>query len=453
MKFGDRLHGAIQDVDQKGRGIFSFPLPQNPDETRTVVVPFTMPGDEIEATFTKRDQGQWVGALKNVTVPAPRRITPPCPHAGVCGGCLWQHMSYDAQIKLKQEKILQTFAQANISIPSFALETCSDPLFYRNRMDYVVGWRGELGLKAYGAWNRYIDLSTCLLLDKDTPEALAVVRKFFETANIEPWDAKHQTGQARYLVMRSGKFTGERLIMLVVKQASLITPAQRQAMVDALAPFATSLYLGENPDITDLSYAKTLELLHGKPYLRERINDLEYDIHPNAFFQTNSGMAAKLQTRVLERLQLSAGQRMLDLYCGMGFFGIACAKQGMNVFGQELDQAAIELAKHNAELNQVSGNTTFVAGAIESEDLWQSHAPDAVLIDPPRAGLHPNARATLIDKRPPRIVYVSCNYHNLIKDLPAFLEHYTLTHIDALDLFPQTPHVEVVATLNLTDTI
>lgn len=448
MKFGDIMQGTISDVDQKGRGTFSYPLPATPNETRTVVVPFTAPGDEVETTFVKRDQGKWVTHLNKVISPSPERITAPCPHAGVCGGCLWQHLAYPAQCALKEKMIARALGElGHIERPTEVM-ACPSPLHYRNRMDYVFGWQGQLGLKEYGSWNHYLDLQTCLLLDEETPHILEQARSWMREFRLEPWDAKRHTGQLRYCVIRLGKNTGERMIMLVIKDLSTLSPAAKQGLKERFAHLSTTLYLGENPTITDLSSATTLELLHGNTLFTEEVNGLPYLIHPNSFFQTNTQMAARLQNTVLDFLGGVHGKNILDLYCGLGFFGIACAKRGATVYGRELDAPAIELAKENSRRNGVESLTTFESGTVESF-AWGERRPDAVIIDPPRAGLHPHALETLLEKAPPTIIYVSCNYHSFAKELVSFKKKYRVERMTALDLFPQTPHVELVTKLVL----
>ncbi len=450
MKFGDVLEGIVTDVDEKGRGLFFHPLPQTPGEVRTVVVPFTAPGDNIQATFAKRDRGQWIGKLNHINSSSADRVSTPCPHAGVGGGCLWQHLDYNAQRALKQTMINRAFEKAGHMERVTSVLPSPDVFYYRNRMDYVIGWQGQVGLKEYGAWNRYIDLSTCLLLDDTAPTILQTVRDLMRDLKLEPWDAKRQTGLMRYTVIRLGKNTDERMIMLVVKDASAFDEGKRQELRRRLAPLCTTLYLGENPTITDLSIATTLDLLHGNEYLTEMINGITYRIHPNSFFQTNSGMATALQNTVLDLLGDLKGKKILDLYCGLGFFGIACAKRGAQVYGLELDAPAIELARQNAERNQVAELCQWESGAVEDKlaVLIQQQSCDTIIVDPPRAGLHPKALATLLQAKPSTIVYVSCNFHRLVEELKTFKEHgYRVEQLKALDLFPQTPHVEVVTKL------
>ncbi len=448
MKFGDLMKGAITGLDDKGRGVFDGRA-----------IPFTAPGDEIEATFVKRDKGMKIGRLTKILTPSPDRVATPCPHAGVCGGCLWQHLAYPAQLQLKKDMINRALGSSGHAERIENVMPSEETFYYRNRMDYVVGWKGELGLKEYGSWNRYLDLSTCLLLDKETPAILQTVRELMLELKLEPWDAKKYSGDIRYCVIRLGKNTGERMISLVVHDLKRFDDTRKSLLVTRLSPLCTSLYLAENPEITDVSQGKTLVLLHGKEFLTEEVNGIRYTIHPNSFFQTNTGMAGKLQDAVLNAVgadqrvgpgadTLVRPYKILDLYCGLGFFGIAAAKRGMNVYGHELDAAAIELAKKNAEADGVADNTRWGAGPTEAFD-WSAEKPDAVIVDPPRAGLHPKALEALVKNRPPRIVYVSCNYRRLAEELKTLKTIYRVENLQALDLFPHTPHVEVVATLVL----
>lgn len=438
MKFGDQITGTVSRLDEKGRGTFD-----------RFAIPFTSPGDAITATFIRRDHGIKICQLKQILQPSPDRISPPCPHAGTCGGCLWQHLSSAAQLRLKQETINRAFASNGHDERVGEVMASPETFFYRNRMDYAVGWRGEIGLKEYGAWNRYLDLSACLLLDEETPDILDTVRSLMRELHLEPWDAKSQTGLMRYVVIRLGKNTGERMIMLVVKDANAVSSMAREAIARRLTPMCTSLLLGENPDVTDLSQAKTLTLISGNGFLTEEVNGLQYRIHPNAFFQTNTRMAARLQDTVLNFLPLRvprSASRVLDLYCGLGFFGIACAMRGATVCGHELDPSAIALAKENARLNGVEHRATFNAGPVENLD-WKDVAPDAVIVDPPRSGLHPRALRALMEHRPPVIVYVSCNVRRLTEELKTLKAAYRVERLAALDLFPHTPHVETIARL------
>jgi 23S rRNA (uracil1939-C5)-methyltransferase len=437
MKYGDLIQLPITGLDHKGRGFGVL-------NERRIVIPKTIPGDEVTATFVKRDSGDRIARLQDIKTASPDRVPAPCPHADICGGCLWQHMGYEAQVKHKADMINRALEKAGHVERVENVEPCVEPFGYRNRMDFVFGPEGQLGLKEYGSWNRYVDVKTCLLMDKKTDAILDSVKKFAAESGLKPWDARTHEGDLRYCVVRRGVNTEEHMVMLLVKDLTRVSDVHRSWLIEHLSPLCTTLLLGENPTITDLSLASTIVHLAGKPELTEEVNGIRYTIHPNSFFQTNTRMAAKLQDAVLA--SLSDAKRALDLYCGLGFFGIAAAKQGAQVYGHELDAPAIELARINAEQNGVAERCEFAAGPVEKLD-WKEKQPDAVIIDPPRAGLHPKALEALLENAPPKIIYVSCNYHRLAEELKQLKTKYRVERVQAFDLFPHTPHVEVIATL------
>ena len=497
MKFGHRITGRIETYDDKGRG--TFEITNQDTSTSAVAVPFTAIGDEVATTFIKREYHTKVGRIETVEHPGPDRVAAPCPHAGVCGGCLWQHLDYAAQLKIKLGMINAAFEKAGhgerveevmpcerVTPPTspYAKGRLPDddiplsirgtegvtPLHFRNRMDYAVGWNGEIGLKEYGSWNRYVDVKTCLLLDADVGAILQHVRDWMKEMDLQPWDAKFYTGDVRYVVIREGKNTNERMISVIVKDVSRMTEERRNDVTNRLSPFCTTLLIGEQSLDTDISQAQKYKTLKGNPWLEESVNDIRYRIHPNSFFQTNTGMAGRLQETV-ERFVFGRGvtlrspsgrsaddtgkgdhkdrpYHVLDLYCGLGFFGIYLAKQhpDLRVSGFEIDAEAIELAKYNAETNDVGDRCDFVSGP--AEDLsWKDIETDTLILDPPRSGLHPKVLKTVLEKKPQTIVYVSCNYHRLVEELKKFKEVYAIEELKALDLFPHTPHVEVVVKL------
>lgn len=471
----------IEGYDEKGRGLGQIEI--LPNEIRQIVTPFTAQGDEVEAIFVKREYGLKICQLDKIVQSGPDRVKAPCPHAGVCGGCLWQHLDYQAQLKEKERGIQELFAEINLGDKVKSIIPADETLGYRNRMDYCVGWNGEIGLKEYGSWNHYVDVKECFLPKPGVKNILQTVRDLMKQFDLQPWDAKFHKGDIRYVVIRDGQNTKQRMITLVIQDASRINQEARRFLSEKLKPLCTTLLLGQLSKPTDLSLAESFETLLGEPWLEEKINDVTYRIHPNSFFQTNSAMAARLQDVVLDSALSAAchsceGRNpvkiektksdgsltsapsllrddkkvLLDLYCGLGFFGIAAAKadKGLKVHGFELDEEAIKLASQNAEINKVGERCHFFSG--KAEDLgWKDIEAQTVIIDPPRSGLHPRVIETLLDEtaalQPSTLIYVSCNYHRLKEELPLLMQKFDVTSIQPLDLFPQTPHVEVVVTL------
>ncbi len=462
MKYGHRLQVEIQTYDESGRGTCRIGIDRagkqvaagQGESDTTVAVPFACVGDQALVTFVKREYGVKVCRLDEINAPGPDRVAAPCPHAGVCGGCLWQHLAYPAQLAEKQRGVNELFAKFDLSDRVRPVMPADQTLGYRNRMDYCVGWNGEVGLKEYGSWNRYVDLRQCLLMKPDAAPILQAVRDWMREFDLQPWDAKFHAGDVRYAVVRDGQNTGQRLVTVVVKDSKRVGDDAKRHLSEKLAPHCTGLLLGELTKDTDLSLAETFEPLIGEPWFDERVNDVTYRIHPNSFFQTNTAMAARLQDAVLNTIAMEIRdsnfeiRKILDLYCGLGFFGIAAAKrfEGAHIYGYEIDEQAIKLASQNAINNGVGEKCEFQAG--KAEDLsWKNIPADTVILDPPRSGLHPKVLMSLVGEgsmQPRSIVYVSCNYRRFKDELPAFLKHYDVVSVQPLDLFPQTRHVEVV---------
>lgn len=455
MKFNDLVRGTIARFDQKGRGVFDLIRPAAP--ARPMSVPFTTIGDEVEARFIKRDKQSFIGDLVQVISPGPDRVPPPTPALDRFPGALWLHINYSAQLRFKRDLINAAFADAGHDERVDSVIPSSITTFYRNRMDYVFGWKGEVGLKEFGSWSRYRDVTEDILLSPDVPKILGVCRELMRMSDLKPWDNHTYEGDLRYAVIREGKATGDRLIALIVKDAARVSDDAKRFLLERLDKLATSIVIGENPLQTDISVAKTIIPLKGDGTLTETVNGTTYHIHLNSFFQTNSATSATLQDIVAEFAGSGgtgdpAGRpyRILDLYCGLGFFGINLAQRdpGLRVSGFEIDKPAIELAKENARTNNVVDRCEFTSGP--AEDLtWKDVDADAVIIDPPRAGLHPRVVKTLLDKKPRTIVYVSCNYHRLVEELKQFKTSYRIADLKAVDMFPHTPHVEVVAKMVL----
>jgi tRNA (uracil-5-)-methyltransferase len=476
MKFNDLATGTITRFDRKGRGVFDVPL-QN-GRTRPFLVPFTTIGDEIEAAFLKRQEGSFIGKLTRIIKSGPSRIQDHRQQTTDNGlklnpGTLWAHINYDDQLAFKRDLINRAFEEAGHHERINEVIPAPEQEYYRNRMDYAFGWKGELGLKEYGSWNRYLDLDDCTLLSPDVPKILTIFRDFMKRfPELKPWDAKKHEGDLRYAVIREGKNTGDRLIALVVKCLNRVTDEARAWLKDRLDAHANNIVLAENPAISDLSYGRTIVPLKGKETIEEVINGTRYVIQLNSFFQTNSVMAAKLQDTVANfvseslqpirplpprsaRCQGPQGmpttyplQPILDLYCGLGFFAIDLARRFPNIkaIGYEVYENMIKLAKRNAEQNGVADRTEFFSGKAEALD-WQNVGADAVIVDPPRAGLHPKVIRTLLERKPETIIYVSCNYHRLAHELKEFKKKYQIKDLKALDLFPDTPHAEMAVKL------
>jgi len=446
VKIGDKLEATIDGVDEKGRGLLRV-------GAKPGLAYFTIPGEKICGEVTARRGGELRVRVETIIEPSKDRVVPQCPDAGRCGGCPLQMINYERQCQLKLSLVKQAFAEEkttkNQEPISKDFVPATSQYHYRNRMDYVFAVDGSLGLKTPEHWDMVLNLKGCLMLSAEAIKIMAIVRELTKESNVPFWNNRVHAGFWRYLVIREGKNTGERLV-LITTSGELPALPLREKFFAALKPLATSLLWGVNPEITDLSIPKTIEPIFGETYLRETINGFSYRIPCASFFQTNSEMAAVLQNTVVEFAAPKPGEKIMDLYCGSGFLTLALAKASEKVIGVELDDAAVEIARGNAKLNNIA-NIDFRSGATEKllATALTEMSPDTIILDPPRAGLHPAALEALMGSTAKRLVYVSCNPRALARDLKTLLEKYSIEKIRCLDLFPHTPHVETVISLTL----
>ncbi|PJA47530.1 23S rRNA (uracil(1939)-C(5))-methyltransferase RlmD [Candidatus Uhrbacteria bacterium CG_4_9_14_3_um_filter_36_7] len=437
------ISAIIDHLHSDGSGVFYH-------EGKSYRIYNTIPQEEIMAKIERKYKGIWRATLQKILCASVDRIEPTCPHASICGGCKWQHISYARQLEEKQQAIKNTFNNQGLICPLSHILACPSVFYYRNRMDYSFDYKGNLGLKQPGYWWSVISLNSCYLLSKDTEKILMSVRKWTHQTGLHFWDAKKHTGFFRSLIIREGKNTHERLVMLVTTRPENVSLSSVRVIFEELKqilkPYTHSFVWGINEKQNETSNPDEIIPINGNPWIEEKINNIRYRIYPNSFFQTNSLMAEKLQQTVIDACGDISGKTILDLYCGAGFFSLAFSKKAKKIIGIEIDDFSIKSARENAKLNHCK--IDFFSGAVENFD-WQTYKPDLVILDPPRAGLHPHVLKTIIQTLPQTIIYISCNYRRLVEELPAFLNTYKLTSLIALDLFPQTPHVEIVAKLEL----
>ncbi len=448
MKLLQPISGTVDRLAPDGSGVINRP------EGKPFLIYNVIPGEEVTATVVKRGPDGVRAKLDSIVVASPDRVAPRCPYAGTCGGCKWQHVDYTRQRTEKLNRLRSTFAEAATECPVESVVASPDQFYYRNRMDFTFGRDGELGLKMPDKWWAALNLETCYLLSPESVEIVNAVREWARSTGLPFWDGKTHAGFFRYLVIREGKNTGERMVTLVTATNDAFRP---EGLVAAIGDRATSIVHGINDGITDLSISDVLVPLKGNPFIHEEINGVRFKITPNAFFQTNSAMAAKLQDEVVRHCETAVvgktNPTVLDLYCGSGFFSLALAKRSstIKVVGIEENAEAIACAKENVAANAVEAEY-FVSKAEEFD--WKSYAPDVVIVDPPRAGMHPKVIETLLEAAPPTIIYISCKYERFLMEwngtansAPALSTKYRLADAAALDLFPHTPHIEFVARL------
>jgi len=399
---------------------------------KKLFIPFTAPGDIVEVKKWRKEKKKCVAYEYAILEPSSIRVKPECKHFGVCGGCLLQHLPYEEQLKFKEQK-LSELLEMNVEVLP-----CPKIYGYRNRIDVAITTRG-IGFRRRGIWWDVTDVKSCRIFGDKSEKALRSVRDLIEDLKLVPWDLKKSNGFLRYIVLREGKFTGEFMVNLVTSEGTL------SKEVTEYFDFATSLYWSVNNTKSDVSYG-TPRRVWGTEFIREKLDDVTYLIHPNSFFQTNSYQAVNLVKKVSDFVE---GEKVLDLYSGVGTFGIYLARRGFKVEGIEVNPFAVEMANTNARINEV--NAEFKVG--EDREVRDLGGYDTVIVDPPRAGLHPKLIKKLLKDSPETLVYVSCNPRTFSENLKKLKEGYAIEEIVALDMFPHTPHVEIVAKLDLKNKI
>jgi len=412
------MRGVIERLNDDGLGVLGG---------KKILVPYTAPGDVVEVLRWRRKKRKLIATDFRVLEPSELRIEPKCPYFGKCGGCLLQHLPYEEQLRFKGSKLSKYLNLEVDVIPS--------PRIYghRNRIDVVTSTAG-IGFRRYGTWWGAVDIEECPVFGEASRKVLKALREFIEEEGLSLYDIRRNEGFLRYIVIREGKFTGELMVNLVTGEGTLPEP-------ENYFPFVTSLYWSVNRSESDVSYGD-VERFWGEPFIREKLDDVVYLIHPNSFFQTNSYQAVNLVRKVAE---LAEG-RILDLYSGVGTFGVYLAKRGFTVEGIELNPFSVEMAKRNAEINGVSAR--FRVGRAEEVEMKEY---DTIIVDPPRAGLHPKLVKKLLGNGPEKLVYVSCNPKTLAENLSVLKERYRLESAVGLDMFPHTPHVEAIVELRRFD--
>lgn len=373
-----------------------------------------------------------------------------CPNPERCGSCGWSHIPYDKQLQQKMSDINGSFAIKKLDLTVNEILSSPKTAHYRNRMDFVIDFQGNVGLREKGKWWRVIDDHPCFLADEKIDDLFAAVRAWAKAAGISYYDRKANAGILRYAVIRATTL-GETMITVVTSapDEGRDGPSGRLGIEAALRDLAditkaTTVVWAVNHTITDVSFGDDLRVITGDGVIHETVDGMRYRISPNAFFQTNSYAAPLLLATVREFAGDLTNKTLLDLYCGTGFFAIALANGAKRTVGVEMVPEAIVDAQKNAALNNVT--VEFHDAKTESYD-WKAIGADVVILDPPRGGMVDKALADVIAAKPERIVYVSCNYKNFAREMVQLQHLYDVVAIRAVDMFPHTPHVELVAAL------
>ncbi len=437
-----------------------------------VFVENALPGDRVIATIYRRRRQYAEARAESILEPSPARVPALCTHVPICGGCRFQDFDYAEQLRHKQRQVegcLEHLGRVRAVVRPVLPAT--ERFQYRNKMEYSFGRddRGvlTLGLHRRGFFDKPFDLECCHIATPISSEIVHVTRDFARRENLPPYDLRRHVGLLRFLVVREGIRTGEVMVNLVASEPH---PAFERLAAELRERFPSiqSVVLNLTRRKAQVAVGEAERLLSGKPTILEQLGGLTFEISSNSFFQTNTKQAERLLEAALEALSLSGTERVLDVYAGTGTFTLPIAKRAAEAIGIESSAIAVRDAERNAARNGI-GNARFWTG--EALEVMRERlrptpseaAPTvaagasvaaagddfhAVLVDPPRAGLHAGVIRHLIEVGAPRLVYISCNPGTLGRDLGLLCQsRYAAEWIQPVDMFPHTPHVECVAAL------
>ena len=453
MRVNELSKLTVEDVALGGKALCRV-------DGRVVFVDRGLPGDVIEARITRVKRGWAEAKLTRLLEPSAEREPARCPHVDVCGGCRLQELPYARQAALKERQVRETLEHlGGLRDPLVRpIVTAPEPFRYRNKMEFsfAPGDDGApvLGLHHRGLFDRIFEVETCWLPSELTVEIVRLTQRFAREHRWRAYHPAHHDGVVRFLTVRDLPLTGECGVHLVAANGEVPALETWARAVAALSPAVRTVTLLTNDSRSNIAFGEAERVLVGEGTIRERLLGLEFEASANAFLQTNSRQAEKLYAGAIEAARLEGSERVLDLYCGTGTLTLLFARACREAVGVESVPEAIAAANANAARNGLS-NARFVEGEVRRVlREWAQGArqgrpeADLVVVDPPRAGLHPRVVFRCAELRPKRIVYVSCNPGTLARDLKDFAAHgYALAEITPFDLFPHTPHIECVARL------
>ena len=450
MKKNDIQRVRIERLTTRGKGYAVI-------EKRRLEVSGAMPGDLVDVRILGMKRHSARVRVEEIIEEGIERIEPQCQHFGICGGCVWQNVPYEAQCRLKAGMVERALASMPGENAPGDIECTPSPdtFFYRNKMEFSFdapprdGFVTMLGLHEAGRFDSVFNLERCLLQSEISNHVVCRTRDFALEHGLSVYGLKTHLGLLRFLTIRDGKNTGDLMVNLVTSGDDFPLVGDYAAMIGDIGDGMTTIMRSINSSKGSVAIGDECDILSGNGMITDRIGDYSFRISPNSFFQTNTSQAHNLYEAIRSFCRLDGTQRLLDLYCGTGTIGIYCSSEAKSVTGIELVESAVQDARVNVELNNVD-NCMFIAGQVEKILHEDTGKFDVVVCDPPRAGIHPKAMDTLLRMRIPRMVYVSCNVRALPEDLATLsLAGYVIRDVAVFDMSPHTPHVETVVLLEI----
>ncbi len=444
---------CITAMSAEGSGIGRY-APTEGESGIAVFVPFTAVGDVIDCRIVKVQKNLAYGKVETLASASPHRVAEvDCPAFGKCGGCVYRHISYEAELRYKWQRV----ADALRRIGGFELEpqpivACEQPDRYRNKAQYPVAageHRPQIGLYAARS-HRVIEQRDCLLQPADFRALLDAIAKWAKTNCVSVYDETTGAGLLRHIYIRAGERSGECMVCLVCTSGKLPDTDGLVRTLLEIESKVTSVMVNINAADTNVVLGKVSYPLYGKPYITDTLCGLTFRLSPLSFYQVNRTQAERLYALAADAAALTGKEKLLDLYCGTGTIGLSMAHRVRELVGVEVVPQAVEDAVRNAQENGITNARFLAADAAEAARRLAAEGwhPDVVVLDPPRKGCEPALIHTVAGMQPNRVVYVSCDPATLARDLHRFAEEgYVTQCVTPVDMFPRTAHVECVAKL------
>ena len=467
IKKGETLELKIESLAYGGKGVSKI-------DDFVVFVKNAIPGQTVKALVYKKRSGYAEARPVEVIEESPNFTDPRCSHFDYCGGCTFQQLEYNKQLEQKIQQVKDAYRRLagieNVKIDDIvgAVQIYN----YRNKMEFTFSNRRwilpdedenvkkdfALGLHIPGRFDKILDIHECHIQPEIGNKIVNFVREIVIDLKLKPYDTKTHIGFLRHLVLRFGINTDEIMINIVTsyENTEFLFPLVEKLIKQF--PQITTIINNINTRKGDTAFGEYEIILHGEPFITDKIHELEFKISANSFFQTNTLQTKKLYNEVLKGAGLTGNQTVYDLYCGTGSISLFLAQKAQDVFGFEMIGSAVDDARQNAEINGISNAhffkanlDTYFKGYVSFSNFINKYnisSPDVIVIDPPRAGMHENMLKYIPKFDANRIIYVSCNPTTQARDLKNLLQKgYKLKRTVVVDMFPHTPHIETVTVI------
>ena len=465
LKQGDCIPLQIEKLVQEGAGMGYY-------QGRVIFVPGAAPGDELEVRIIRCPKDYAWAQIRRILKPSSYRVKPLCPHFLRCGGCDWQHIRYDVQLAAKKELVNEALTRIGKLRDISVGETIPAKKTYhwRNKIiQPIITRKGRVisGFYREGT-HEVVGISRCFLQHPLSENVIEKVKTLIEKYQLPICRQNSRLGYLRYLMVRVGVHSQEAMLVFITRGNKISSSLAKEEgtggyfslkdlaqQLKSRIPELVSIYQNINNRPGNVILGEEMRLLDGKETIAEMLNEIHFSISPDSFFQVNTEQAEILYRLVKEATELKEDETVIDAYCGIGPIALFLARQAKKVYGIEEDISAVENAYRNARLNHID-NCTFIPGKVEEALpalLFQGLKPAVIILDPPRKGCSSGVLQTMIQLRPRRIIYVSCNPSTLARDLDILSKMgYSLLSVQPIDLFPQTYHVECIAVLEKNNT-